>query len=115
MRVCFWIAQFRRDAIFQPLRDVVFQPFRLIVNLVPRVVEEIMEETLQQAVVTENLQSAHLARGSQPYSVVFLVLHKRRFLRSELLEHSRNRSSTDADMPRQGTAGYQFFFGAAQL
>ena len=81
-RVSFWIAQFPRDAIFQPLRDVVLQAFALIVNLVPRVVEEIMQETFQQAVMAENLQSAHLARGSQTHSVVFLVFHKQRFLRT---------------------------------
>ena len=47
VRIDLRIAENRRDPIFKPLRDEVFQPFRLIVNFIPRVVEEIVEETLQ--------------------------------------------------------------------
>ncbi len=98
MWISFGISQFRRDAIFKPFRDEVFQPFCLIVNLVPRVVEEIMEEALQQTVVTKNLQSAHPPHDSQTHTLVLLVFHKRWLLRCELLEHSSNGSSTDAEM-----------------
>jgi hypothetical protein len=107
----FRVAQFRGDAIFKPLRDEMFQPFRLIVNLVPRVVEEIMEETLQQTVVAKNLQSAHLPRCSQTRAVVLLVFHKRRLLCRELLEHSGDGSGTDAKMLSKGVAGHPFLFG----
>ena len=115
VRIGFRVPQFRGDPIFKPLRDEVLQPFRLIVNLVPRVVEEIMQETLQQAVVAKNLQSAHLPRGRQTHAVVLFVFHKRRLLRGELLQHSGDGSGADAKMPGEGVAGHPFLFGAAQL
>ena len=115
MRIGFRIAQFRRDAIFKPLRDEMFQPFGLVVNLVPRVVEEIMEETLQQAVMAKNLQSAHLSGRCQTHAVVLFVFHERRLLRRELLEHSGDGSRTDTEMLGEGVAGHPFLFGAAQL
>src|SRR5260370_16172070 len=93
----------------------MFQPFRLVVNLVPRVVEEIMQETLQQTVMTKNLQSAHLPGCSQAAAVVLLVLHKRRLLCRQLLEHSSDGSRTDPKMLSDGVAGHSFLFGAAQL
>lgn len=93
----------------------MFQPFRLIVNFVPGVIEEIMEEALQQTVVPKNLQGAHLSRCSQSCAVVFLIFHKRRLLRRELLEHSGDGSGTDTEMLREGVARYPFLFGAAQL
>ena len=63
VRIRFRVSQFRSDPIFEPLRYEVLKPFRLIVNLVPRVVEEIMQETLQQAVMAKNLQGAPLPGG----------------------------------------------------
>src|SRR6202022_3536171 len=78
-------------------------------------VEEIVEETLQQTVVTENLQSAHLPRGSQTRAVMLLVFHKRWLLRRQLLEHSCDGSGTNAKMLREGVAGHSFLFSAAQL
>jgi len=93
----------------------MFEPFRLIVNLIPRVVEEIMKETLQQTVVTKNLESAHLAGCGQAHAAVLLVLHERWRLRSELLQHSRYGSSTDTKMLRQRIAGNPFLAGATQL
>ena len=59
VRIRFRVPQFRGDPIFEPLRDEVLEAFRLFVNLVPRIVEEIMEEPLDQAVMAKNLQSAH--------------------------------------------------------
>jgi hypothetical protein len=111
----FRVPQFRGDPILKQLRDEVLEPFCLIVNLVPRVVEEIMEETLQQTVVTKNLQSARLPRCSQTHAVVLLVFHKRWLLCRELLEHSSDGSGTDTKMPGKGVAGHPFLFGAAQL
>ena len=96
------VPQFRGDAILKPLRNEMFQPFRLIVNLIPRVVDEIMEETLQQTVRAKNLQSAHLTGCSQTHAVVLLVFHKRWLLCRQLLEHPSDRSSADAKMQSQG-------------
>ena len=79
------IPQFGCDAIFQPLRDEMFQPFRLLVNLVPRVVEEIMEEALQQTMMAKNFQSSHLPGRRQTHAVMLFVLHEGRLLCRELL------------------------------
>jgi len=93
----------------------MFQPFCFIVNLVPRVVEEIMKETLQQAVMAKDFQSAHLPRRSQTYAAVLLVFHKRWLLCRELLEHSSNGGSTDAKMQSKSVASHPFLFSTAQL
>ncbi len=93
----------------------MFQPFGLVMNLVPRIVEEIMEEALQQTMVAKNLQSAHLPGRCQTHTVVLFVFHERWLLRGELLEHSRHRSSTDTEMLGESVTGHLFLFGAAQL
>jgi len=54
--ISFRIPQFRGDPVFKRLGDEVLQPFRFIVNLVPRIVQEIVEETFQQTVVPTNLE-----------------------------------------------------------
>ena len=102
VRIGFRVAQFRGDPVFQSLRDEVLQPFRLIVNLVPRVVEDIMEEALQQTVVAKNLQGAHLPRWRQTHAMMLFVFHERRLLRRQLLQHSRDGSRADAEMLRRG-------------
>jgi len=93
----------------------MFQPFCLIVNLVPRVVKEIMEETLQQAVMAKNFQSAHLSSRCQTHAAVLFVFHKWWLLCRELLEHTSNRSSTDTEMLGESVTGHLFLFGAAQF
>src|ERR1039458_2399296 len=76
----------------------MFQPLRLLVNLVPRIVEEIMEVALQQTMVTKNLQSSHPAGRSQTHAVVLFVFHKGGLLGSEFLQHSGYGSGTHAEM-----------------
>lgn len=115
MWIGFRVPQFRGDPIFESFRDEMFKPFRLIVNLVPRVVEEIMEEALQQTVVTKDLQSAHLPGCSQTRAVVLFVFHQGRLLGRELLEHSSDGGGTDTKMPGKDVAGGRFLLGAAQL
>ena len=74
-----------------------------------------MEETLQQTVVANNLQSAHLPRCGQTRAVVLHVFHKRWLLCRELLEHSSDGSGTDAKTLSKGVAGHPFLLRAAQL
>ena len=93
----------------------MLQPFRLVVNLVPGVIEEIMEETLQQTMVAKNLQSAHLPGRGQTHAVMLFVFHEGRLLRRELLQHSGDGSGADTEMLSEGVAGHPFLFGAAQL
>lgn len=93
----------------------MFQPFGLVVNFVPRVVEEVMEETLQQAVVAKDLQGAPLPGCRQTHAVVLFVSYKRGLLRRELLEHSSNGCGADAKMPRERVAGHPFLFRPGQF
>jgi hypothetical protein len=93
----------------------MLQPFCFIVNLVPGVVEEIMEEALQQTVVTKHLQSAHLPGCGQTHAVVLLVFHKRRLLYREFLEHTSHGSSTDTKMMSEGVAGHLYLGGTSKL
>src|ERR1039458_4002925 len=93
VRIGLGIPQFRRDAIFQPLRDEMLQPLRLVVNLVPRVVEEIMEEALQQTMVPKNLQSSHLAGRGQTRAVMLFVFHEGRSEERRVGKECRSRWS----------------------
>ncbi len=93
----------------------MLQPLCLIVHLVPRVIEEIMEETLQQTVVAKNLQRAHPPVGGQTRAVMLLIFHKRRLLCRELLEHSSDGGSTDTKVLSKGVAGYQVLRRATKL
>jgi len=93
----------------------MFQPFCLIVNFIPRIIQEIMEETLQQAVMAKNLQRAHLPGRCQAHAVVLFVFYERRLLCRQFLEHSGYGGRADAEMPGQGIAGHPLPFRAAQL
>ena len=57
VRIRLRVPQFRCDPIFQPLGNEMLQPFRLVVNLVPGVVQEVVEKPLQQAMMTNNFQA----------------------------------------------------------
>jgi hypothetical protein len=85
------------------------------VNLVPREVQEIMEETLQQTMVAENLQSSHLPARCQTRAVMLFILHKGWLLCRELLEHSSDGSSTYTEMLSEGVAADPLLFSAAQF
>jgi hypothetical protein len=69
-----------------------------------------MEETLQQAVMAQNLQGAHLPSRRQPRAPVLFVFHKRGLLRRELLEHSSYGRRTDIEMLGQRVAGDTLLF-----
>src|SRR6266700_3071166 len=115
MRIGFRVSQFRSDPVFELLRDEMLQPFGLIVNFVPRVVEEIMEETLEQTVVAKNLQSAHLPGRCQTHAVMLFVLHKTWLLRSQLLQHSSNGCGADTEMLCDCVARDTLLFRSGQL
>ncbi len=115
VRIGLRIAQFRGDAIFQTLRNEMFQPFRFLVDLVPRIVQEIVEEALQQTMMAKNLQRAHLSRRRQKHAMMLLVFHKRGLLRRELLKHPGDGCRAHAKMKSQSVAGDTFFFDASDF
>ena len=98
VRICLGITEFGCDPILLPLRDEVLQPFCFVVDFVPRVIEEIMEEALQQTMVAKNLQSSHLAGRRQTRAMMLFVFHEGWLLCSELLQHSSYGSRTDTKM-----------------
>ena len=51
------IAQLGGDPVFQPLRDEVLQPLGLLMHLVPRVAEELVQKSLEQAMVAQYLEA----------------------------------------------------------
>ena len=55
VRVRFGVSQFGRDPVLQPLRDEMFQTLRFFVNLVPRIIENVVEESFQETVVADHL------------------------------------------------------------
>src|SRR5271165_3303526 len=93
----------------------MFQPFGLLVNLIPGVVEEIVQETLQQTMVAKDFQSSHLSGRRQTHAVMLFIFHQGWLLCSELLQHSSYGSGTDIKMTSEGIAGNPSLFRAAQL
>ncbi len=115
VRVCLRIAEFGCNAVLETLGYEVLQALRVIVNFIPGIPQAVVKETLQQAVMTQNFQGAHLAGGRQTDAMMLFVLHIRRLLGSQLLEHPGNRSGSDAQMPGEGVTGRAFPWRAAQL
>ncbi len=54
----------------------MLQSFCLVVNLIPRIVQDFVKKTLQQAMVAQNLQRAFLAGRGQTRSTVLLVIYR---------------------------------------
>ena len=84
----------------------MLEPFGFVVNLVPGVVEHIVQKALQQAMVAQHLQCALLTSPGQTRTVMFLVIHGRWLLRRQFLQHSRHGSGTNAQMLSECIAGY---------
>jgi hypothetical protein len=105
-RVAVWvdlgIAQNRRHAILEALRDEVLEPLGLFVHLVPGILQNVVEEELQQAVVPHQFPRPPLARGGEPDAAVLLVLDHRGTLRRQALQHSGHRRGADAQPLREG-------------
>jgi hypothetical protein len=69
----------------------VLQTFRFVMHFIPGKIENIVQESFEQAMMALNLQSPSLTQFSEDDSMVLLVFHKRWPLAGEFLEHSGNR------------------------
>ena len=58
VRIGFGIAQFGRDTILQLFGNEMLQTLGFFVNLFPRVIENIVKEPFQKAMVPHDLQCA---------------------------------------------------------
>ena len=69
----------------------MLQTFRFVVHFIPGKIENIVQESFEQAMMALNLQSPALTQFREDDSMVLLVFHKRWPLLGEFLEHSGNR------------------------
>ena len=54
-------AQLYCDALFEPFRDEMFEALRFLVNLFERVVQHLVEECFDEAMMAQHLKSPSLA------------------------------------------------------
>src|ERR1035441_10676094 len=93
----------------------MLQAFGFLVDLIPAVVKEIVEEAFEQAVMPDDLQGSFLAGRSQPRAVMFLIFDERRLGSSKFLHHFCYGSGADAEALGERVARYFTVFRAAQL
>lgn len=115
MRVYVGIAQFRGDAIFEPLGNKVFEPLGFVVNFVPRVSKHIVKEALEQPVMAKNFESSPGARRRQDHSMMLLVFDEGVILRCELLKHPGDRCRPNTKMLSKSVAADALLLLTAQL
>ena len=97
MRVDFRIAENGGDPIFKTLGDEVFQPLRFLVDFIPGVLQNIVKEEFQQAVMADELPGAAFSDGGKPNTPVLLIDDEGGPLRCKPLEHSRHRRGPDSE------------------
>lgn len=69
----------------------MLQTFRFVMHFIPGKIENVVQESFEQAMMALNLQSPSLAQFCEDHAMVLLIFHKRWALAGKLLEHSRNR------------------------
>lgn len=115
VRVGFGIAQFGCDAVLKLFRDEMLQSLRLFVNLVPGVIQNIVQEAFEQAMVANHFQGTLSAGTRKAHSMVLFIKHERRVFSRQLLKHPRYGSRPNSETHSQRIARYRCFFRAAQL
>ena len=93
----------------------MFEAFRFFVYFIPGIIEKIVKEAFEKAMVTNHFESARGSCRRQTRAVTLFVFYKRRLLRRQLLQHPRHGGGADAEMAGERVTGYQFTFGAAQF
>jgi hypothetical protein len=58
VRVCLGITQLGGNAVLKPFRDKMFESLRFFMNLVPGIVEHVVQEAFEQAMVANHFQSS---------------------------------------------------------
>ena len=76
VRIRLGIAQLGRHAIFEFLRNEVLQALGFFVNFVPGVVQDIVQEAFEQAVMAENFKARILPAGVRRTPWCFSYLTK---------------------------------------
>ena len=73
VRVDFGIAQDRGHAVFETLGDEVFQPFGLLVHFVPGILQNVMQEEFEQAVMADEFPGAAFSGRRESDTLVLLI------------------------------------------
>ncbi len=87
MRVELGVAEFGGDALFEPLRDEVLEALGLLVHFVPGIVEDLVEEGLDEAMMADDLEGAFLSGFRELHAVVLFVDDQGWAEGGEFLEH----------------------------
>lgn len=93
----------------------MLQSFRFVVHFIPGKIEHIVQEPFEQAMMTPDLQRPALPRFRETHAMMLLVLHERRPLAGQLLQHAGNRGRPDLQMRRQSVARDPLGRGTAQF
>jgi hypothetical protein len=73
MRIDFGIAEDRRNPIFKSLRDEVLKPFCFLVHFVPGILQDVVKESFQQAMVSDQFPRPPFAGRAQSDASVFFI------------------------------------------
>ena len=93
----------------------MLQTLGLVMHFIPRELEHFVKKPLQQAMMTQDFQSAALPYPGQAHAMAFFILYERWPLPGKFLEHSRDGGRADIEVRSQGVAGHAPVFGSAQL
>lgn len=109
------VAELGGDALFEALGDEVLEALGLLVDLVPGVVEDLVEEGFEEAMVADDLEGALAACAGELDAVVFAIENHGRLGGGELLEHVGGGGSADGELDGDLGAGDLAFFASAEL
>lgn len=113
VRIRIGVAQFGGDSIFELFGDEMLEALGFFVDLIPGIVQNVMQEAFEKAVVTNYFESALSAGGRKIYSMVLFIADEGRALGGKLLQHSRDRCGADSEPLRQSIAGHPVLVSAA--
>ncbi len=65
------------DPVFESFGDEVFQPLCLLMHLVPRVLQNIVEKEFEKAVMPHKFPGPPLSGSSEPNTPVLFIQHER--------------------------------------
>ena len=94
VRIELRVVQFRRDALLESFGDEVLQPFRLVMDFIPGISKDLMQERLDQPVMPNDLKSALGSGLCQSHAVMLFV--------DQTAEASWQRASAASSSPRPG-------------
>lgn len=115
VRICFGITQLGGNPILQFFGDEMLQTLGLFMDFVPLIIENVVQEAFEQAVVANHFQSASSAGWRKTHAMVLFITHEGGALAGELLQHSGYGSGAYPEPFRKRVARYAAVFSAAEL